>query len=515
MNNFILDVGSETVPFPHYWELCVGSCHAALALREDYRQHLTKCSKELGFKYIRFHGLFTDDMSVLHYGRGGALSGSKPILSFMNIDSVFDYLLSIGMKPFVELGFMPKALTGGTSEIFHYRALTSPPDDYGKWQWLVEQFAQHCVERYGLDEVRQWFFEVWNEPNLGIPDKYLFWGGTQEDYFKLYEVSARGLKNVDHRLKVGGPATSHNAWIPEFIEYCRKNDVPLDFISTHHYPTDDAGGTTLNDILSATQKLQKGEVGHEAVAEAMAKMAHSKATQWQRVERGILTKKAKKAKEEADGLPLYYTEWSVQTGPNSDGPFGASFVSKTIMDNAGLVDGYSYWTFSDIFEEHGMPHKEFHGNYGLMTLHGIPKALYGAFRLLNKLGTERYIRQYASKTVDIYAVRKKEIGVIQILAVNHESFEKEISDEEITIQITGLSSYVGATIERVDEDNGNPLKGFIEMGSPDYIRESEWHELMGASSIKTTTLEAKFCEGTAELSFVLPKQGVALITIYE
>ena len=197
MKTYQLDYLTTTKPLDHHWELCVGSCHAATALREDYRQQLRQASRDCGFQYVRFHGLLDDDMSVLK-AKGGPMSRENDAgeynLCFTNTDSVFDFLLSIGMRPFVELGFMPEALTSGKTMIFHYKGHTSPPDDYGKWRWLVEQLVSHCVERYGLGEVRQWFFEVWNEPILGGPGSPRgFFGGTQADYFKLYEAAVRGV----------------------------------------------------------------------------------------------------------------------------------------------------------------------------------------------------------------------------------------------------------------------------------------------------------------------------------
>jgi xylan 1,4-beta-xylosidase len=516
MNTFELNAQSKTRPFPHYWELCVGSCHGTTALREDYRRQLEKCSRELGFKYVRFHGLFDDDMSVLIKSQG---FGSPPglNLSFTNIDSIFDFLLSINMKPFVELGFMPGALTSGSASIFHYKALTSPPDDYDKWRWFISQFAVHCVERYGLDEVRQWFFEVWNEPNLGGPDSPMsFWGGTQEEYFKLYEASARALKAVDQRLRVGGPATSENAWIPEFVAFCKKNNVPVDFISTHHYATDDIARVGITELMKMGKKAKAGEISPEAMQEIMANYFAEQASVWQKVERGRLTRMAEKAKAEADGLPLYYTEWNSMAGIQSDGPFGAAFLTKTIMDNTGLVEGYSYWTFTDIFEEAGMPHKEFHGGYGLLTLHGVPKAPYRAFELLHKLGDKIYEQKYSRGTVDVYAVSKDVSGAIQIVAVNEESFQRKISSEKITVKITGMKSFAGTIIQRVDEEHGNAIRQFDKLGAPDYVCETDLHELLAASGTKVfPLLDTIYKDETVELSFELPAQGVALITVFK
>ena len=194
--NYKINCNGEGYAYPHYWEYCVGSCHAATVLREDVREHIRKAHRDCGFTHLRFHGLFDDDMSVVFSPMMGM---GEPIISFYNIDSIFDFLLETGMKPFVELGFMPTPLASGTQTCMHYKGNVTPPADYGKWNAFIRKFAEHLIERYGSEEVESWLFEVWNEPNLNF-----FFDGTQEDYFTLYENTARALKAVDEKIKVGG-----------------------------------------------------------------------------------------------------------------------------------------------------------------------------------------------------------------------------------------------------------------------------------------------------------------------
>src|SRR5918994_1965725 len=228
--DFFCNLAEPTTPLPHFWEHTVGSDHAPVALRADWQRQLQRCHEELGFQYVRFHGLLYDDMGTL------VRENDKLLYSFFNADQIFDYLLSIGMKPFVELSFMPPTLASGRKTVFHYQANVTPPKDFKRWASSIREFVAHLVERYGSKEVRQWFFEVWNEPNI----KH-FWTGTQRDYFKLYRYTAEAIKSVDGSLRVGGPATAKSKWIDEFVDFCEHNHVPLDFISTHHYPTDDFG----------------------------------------------------------------------------------------------------------------------------------------------------------------------------------------------------------------------------------------------------------------------------------
>ena len=266
--NYQIDLNKPARPYPHYWELCVGSCHATTILREDVRQQIRNAHRDCGFKYLRFHGLFDDDMSVV----------IKPMMpwgeieiSFFNIDNIFDFLLDTGMKPFVELGFMPEAFASGTQTCFHYKGNVTPPADYNQWGDFIRQFGEHLIARYGREEVSQWFFEVWNEPNLNF-----FFSGTRDEYFKLYQTTALALKSVDSCFRVGGPATSVNAWIPPFRAFCEQENVPLDFISTHHYPSDDPLSTFgMNDGSAAAFQMPSMEelakMPKEEMEKAMSK----------------------------------------------------------------------------------------------------------------------------------------------------------------------------------------------------------------------------------------------------
>lgn len=323
--------------FPHFWEHTVGSGHATLGLRADWQAQLKRARRDLGMRYVRFHGLLSDDMGTL-IAEGDAL-----FYSFFNADQIFDFLLSIGMKPFVELSFMPSALSSGDQTVFHYRANVTPPKDPALWSVLIRKLAAHWIDRYGIDEVRQWFFEVWNEPNLTA-----FGSGKQDEYFELYRYTVEALKSVDKELKVGGPATAGNAWVDDFIAYCAGNGLPVDFISTHHYPTD-----------------------------AFGKPGDDTETQLAKSTRSVLREQTRAVRKQAGTLPVYYTEWCTSSNPRDpmhDDPYAAAFIVKTILEAAGLVQGYSYWTFSDIFEENYLPSVPFQGGIRLAEHSWHPQA---------------------------------------------------------------------------------------------------------------------------------------------
>ena len=214
------NLSGKKMPLPHFWDHMVGSGHATLALRADWQRRLWQCHEELGFRHVRFHRVLCDDVDTVVEEQG------KRLYSFFNLDQIFDFLLSIGIKPFVKLSFMPKALASGKTTVFHYNANVTPAAEYDDWDELIDKLAAHLVQRYGANSLRDWFFEVWNEPSMKS-----FWTGTQEEYFKLYRHTAKALKAVDNSLKVGGPVTAKNQWIEEFLDFCQKTSLPLNFIS--------------------------------------------------------------------------------------------------------------------------------------------------------------------------------------------------------------------------------------------------------------------------------------------
>jgi xylan 1,4-beta-xylosidase len=435
MSDFICKLSETTTPLHHCWKHTVGSCHAPLALRADWQAQLRRCHEELGFRYVRFHGLFSDDVGTLIEHNG------EPLYSFFNADQIFDSLLSIGM---------------------------------------VKKFTRHCVERYGVAEVREWFFEVWNEPNLPA-----FWKGTQADYFKLYAETAAAIKSVDAALKVGGPATAKNAWIEEFLAFCARKKVPADFVSTHHYPTDALGN--------------EGD-------DTETQLANSR--------RGILREQAQDTFRRACGKPVYYTEWNASSNPRDplhDQPYAAAFLLKTVLETNGLVEAYSFWTFTDIFEENYFPSTPFHGGFGLLNLHGIPKPTYRAYELLHQLGTEQLLVDGIHETVNAWAVRKE--NSLTVLLTNHALPRHSIKTEQVRVRVAESAEPAAAFIQRIDEDHANPRRVWREMGEPEYMKALEIEQLHAASRLTPEPQRWKYADESVHVEIALPPHGVAAITL--
>jgi xylan 1,4-beta-xylosidase len=477
---FRCDLSQQGTRFPHCWEHTVGSCHAPLALRADWQAQLRQCHQDAGFRYVRFHGLLSDDVGTL------VRYHEKLIDSFFNADRIFDFLLSIGMKPFIELSFMPSALASGTTTVFSYRGNVTPPHDYRRWAAFIKRLVAHWIDRYGAREVASWFFEVWNEPNLKA-----FWTGSREDYFQLYQTTADAIKEVDPSLQVGGPATARDGWIDEFIDFCETTDVPLDFVSTHHYPTDAPWSGAVEADDTETQ------------------LAASR--------RSLLREWTLDTRRRARGRPLYYTDWNTSSNPHDplhDEPYAAAFVVKTLMQVSGLVEGYSFWTFSDIFEESYFPSMPFHGGFGLMTLHGIPKPTYRAFELVHRLGDERLLVDGLHHTVDAWVVRDgRDARAVTAVLTNHALPRHAIDLERVHVTLAGAAEPRQAFAERIDRDHANPKREWCAAGSPEYPDASQLEHLHAASRVSREPVRYDYADGTLRFEMTLPPHAVAAVTL--
>lgn len=368
-----VNYAGETRPLNEMPTMCVGAGRANEGLRADWQQQLAETVDDCGFRYLRFHGLLCDDMGVYHTGRDG-----KPIYNWQYIDALFDAMLDVGIRPFVELGFMPSGLASGSQTIFWWKGNITPPNDYEKWAALIRALITHWTERYGEDEVVRWYFEVWNEPNLTG-----FWMGNKDElpyeewaviaraeYFKLYQITAEAVKSVNPRYRVGGPATAGNAWIPETIGFCANNNAPIDFITTHHYGVD--SGFLDEWGNHGTVLAPNGNTISDAVKHSREQMQES----------------------EMKNLGLHYTEWSTSYTPSDpvhDSYVSAAYILHNLKSIGDAAQSMSYWTFTDIFEESGPRYSPFHGGFGLTNYQGIHKPAYYAFSFFNQLGSSELV----------------------------------------------------------------------------------------------------------------------------
>jgi xylan 1,4-beta-xylosidase len=480
--------GAETVtlnaagavhPFPHYWERMFGSGRAALALRASYRRDLRAVKRATGFEYIRFHGIFDDDVGLYNQDASG-----NPVYNFTYTDQIYDGLLAEGVRPFVELSFMPKALAANpTRQPFWYHPYVAPPRDWNRLEELVSAFARHLIARYGIAEVSKWYFEVWNEPNLD------FWAGEpkQPTYFKLYDTSARALKSVNPQLRVGGPATAHAAWIPAFIRHCVEEHVPMDFVSTHVYGNDSA-----ENVLGTREKIARKDMVVLAVREVHDQVRASA----------------------LPDLPVIFSEYNASYKNEvdvTDSAFMGPWLAQTISRCDGLVDILAYWAFSDVFEEQGVAERPFYGGFGLMAVGHIRKASYNAFALLHRLGEER-LELHADSAL---ATRRAD-GSLAIALWNYAPPGKSGPAKRFTLTLEGLAPEASgrqAVIFRLDPQHGSALATWEAMGKPAFPSPSQQKILREAGRLPPPELATLPSGSTPSLSLTVPSHGLVLVEI--
>ena len=439
--NVDIDVHAKAHDFPHFWEKTFGSGRAILTLRESYRNDLRAVEEITGFEYVRFHAIFHDETGFYDEDEH-----SNPVYNFSYTDQIYDGLLANNIRPLVEMSFMPKKLSSDPAALhpFWYKPNVAPPKDWDKWDQLIRAFAQHLVQRYGEDEVAKWYFEVWNEPNID------FWAGSpkQSTYFDLYDHTARALKSVSSRLRVGGPATAAADWVDAFLAHAEQANVPVDFVSTHGYADD-----TVENLFHTNENIPVDQRVCRAIEKVHGQIAHSKQPK----------------------LPLLWTEWNVASFGRlhaRDTTYVGAALADDIRQCDGQVDMMSFWTFSDVFEENGPKKEPFDGGFGLIAMGGIKKPSYVAFGLLHKLGAERL----ATQATDILVTRRPN-GTLVIAAWNLVDPDQQGSDKLLHLRFNGVASDAVVSIQYADSQHGNTLATYESMGSPRYPTPSQVQEI--------------------------------------
>ncbi len=492
----VVDTRKPSTPFPHYWEQMFGSGRAALALRDSYRQDVRLVKSVVDFKYVRFHAIFHDEIGLYDVDAAG-----KAVYNFSYIDQIYDGLLALGVRPFVELSFMPKKLARDPNNIFGfwYQPYISEPKDYAQWDAMLQAFAQHLIERYGIEEVAQWYFEVWNEPNGG------FWGGKpyQPTYFELYDHSARALKAISRRLRVGGPSTAQAAWVQDFIQHCHEHHVPVDFVSSHVYANDDP-----QDVFGNTIPVPRDQMVCRAV-----RKVHDE------IQRSPLP-----------AVPLIWSEYnaSYANEPNvTDTVYMGPWLAATISQCDGLTEAMSYWTFSDVFEENGVVKSTFYGGFGLLAEDNIPKPAFNAFALLHRLGDRRL-----SVDSDAALITQRRDGTLVVALWNYAppdgtgakytpaGSSRRPKTFLLQLKQTGLlkrpeplkrpAPAARARVWRLDADHGNVMKAYDALDRPVHPTPAQLPQLKKAAQLPSPE-NLRINDG--RLSLEIPAQGLVLIEI--
>jgi len=467
-----IDADAPSHPFPHFWEKMFGSGRAILSLRDSYRRDLRETERITGFEYVRFHGIFHDEVGVYDEDAQG-----NPVYNYSYVDQIYDGLLENHVRPFVELSFMPKKLTSNPNALhaFWYKQNVAPPKDWNRWENLIENFTRHLVERYGVDEVAQWYFEVWNEPNID------FWVGDpkEETYYELYDHAARAIKRVSPRLRVGGPATAQAAWADRFLAHCKGKNVPVDFVSTHVYGNDKA-----EDVFGTHEQIPRNQMVCRAVKKVHDQIAASAFPK----------------------MPLIWSEYNADYSNQpqvTDSAYMGPFLANTIRECDGLTEMMSYWAFSDVFEEQGVVKTPFYGGFGVLAERDIPKPAFNDFALLHQLGDTRL-----DASADSALVTRRKDGSLAI-AVWNLFLPEEIGEAKtVTLRFRGAAQTNSAQVTIVDKDHGTPLRLWEKMGKPESPTVAQIEALRAAAALPAAK-SYKLVKGS--LTLTLPPHALALI----
>ena len=482
-----VDVAQSQGAFDRFYDLSVGSDYPGTLIRDDSLGQLQTVEDELGFRYIRFHAIFHDILGTYKEVDG------KPVYDWTKIDYLYDHLLKIGIKPFVELGFTPTAMKTSDNHIFWWNGNTSHPDP-AKWAALVEAFARHLEERYGKAEVESWPFEVWNEPNLeGFWEK-----ADKAAYFSLYDSTARTLKAVDPTLKVGGPSTAGAAWVPEFIAHVKASGAPLDFITTHTYGVD---GGFLDEAGQSDTKLSPSP---DAILGDVRRV------------RAEVTASA------MPGLPVYFTEWSTSYTPRDpvhDSYISAPYILSKLKGSQGLLQGMSYWTFSDLFDESGPPPTPFHGGFGLLNREGIRKPAFFAYKYLHELGPVALAgdaQSFVTRDGDDVAALVWDFRQPVQDKSNRPFYTKIVPTEDVApVQFDMKDMKPGryiVTVFRTGYRHNDPMSAYIDLGMPKTLTPEQIDDMQAKTRDlpETTTTVVVGADGKASYSVPMRANDIVL-----
>lgn len=460
---FTIEKGTR-LPFHNHVDDCIGTGRMGLALQKEYQDQLKLVQEMIGFQHIRGHGLFCDDMAI--YQEYTDAQGEVRVeYNYTYLDMVMDNYLRLGLRPFLELGFMPQKLASGDQTVFYWKGNVTPPKSYDQWCDMVQKLLMHLMKRYGAEEVITWPVEVWNEPNLSG-----FWkDASQEEYFRLFERTFYAIKEVDSRFRVGGPAVcggTDKEWIRAFLTYCSEKKIPVDFITRHHYTTD----FPKTEGHYGYAKLSQPEYGFQNL----------------QTTRDIID-----SFSEYRGLQIHITEFNTSYIPNCplhDTNQNAAYIAHQLSRLGDFAESYSYWTFGDIFEEQGIPFTPFHGGFGLVANGGIPKPTFWTFAFFKQLQGTCVHR--SNEAVIVQREDGSYSGIAWNLSLERSERNLEL---EFKLPVSNEAKTYCLLTKTVDECVCNPLKVWHDIGEPAYPTPEQTALLKSAANpfVQTQQMEAK------------------------
>jgi xylan 1,4-beta-xylosidase len=485
-------------PFRHTWEGIVNVDQFRWLVRRDVQEQLELAQRELRAKHVRAVGMFDDEMRVFCPSPASFMGydTKEPRTNWQTVDYVIDSLLDRGLQPMFTTSFVPGAMTSGPVTVFTTKAHTSPPNDWRQWEGFVRESVEHAVDRYSLDVVRHWFFEVWNEPNLAG----WFWGGTQADFFRLWETTFRAIKSVDASLRVGGPSTARAEWLGDMLAFGAKHDCPPDFIITHIYNNDSAAHQPLAPFSGA--QVDKNSTSPNAASGFI---------------RGV-RELVRRAGFKGD---VHWNEWGRSfhgVDTRREQPSEAAFIVRLLADVSQEADAFAYWCLSDIYDQVGYGREAFFGGYGLLSLQGLRKPAYHAFQLLAMLGRERIALRAESDGADSFlnaivtASPQEKRAHVLVYAYDHAD-QPEVRSVEVALDLP--SGAKARALYRVDSLENNVIARWRELGAPAYLSREQTRELAADNALRTSSspVRSENRGDAVTARFTMESPGIALLEV--
>jgi xylan 1,4-beta-xylosidase len=492
-----VDASHQTAGNPRFWAAAVGTGTASLTLRSDLQTHYKIGNRELGFQRVRGHGVLNDDMGI--YKGPGSYDWTK-------FDTYLQAIVLAGMRPLVELSFMPVALAASGNN-------KNPPGNYTNYKAFITAVVQHCVDKYGMADVAQWYWEVWNEP-----DYTGFWTGTMADYYTLYDNAVDAITAVIPNAIVGGPSTTEPSKIAAFLQHCKTANKRVSFVSSHVYPGGDAAGTSANaNGLLTDNNTRRSQITSGGYTTTAVKSFN---TEWNSSYNGQggLT---------GDVVTSMDNHWNVGFILK-----GVKLLSDLNSGETPTLDVFSYWVLSDVFDESSGPSGSYilgqqGGNlpfgrvFGLMTFQGMRKAAFNAFKMLAYLGPKRLMSGGGTGNdgLDAMATLSANSDELQILVYDTAAAFATTGSDMVTVNVSNLPTALAGkelfvTHFRTDETHSNPYNAWSAAGKPVNPTEAQWQAMKAHQHLELLSPITKATVTTSwTTSFAIPRHAGSLVLL--
>lgn len=473
-------------PLRHTWAPVGNIDQFRWLARADVQRQLAMARDELGVRHVRAVAMFSPELAVWDYDlidwrKPAAEKTQRP--NWQLIDLSIEALLDLGLKPIYTTCFTPVGMTDDPTTCWPDRNPTGLPRDLNQWTDFITATLRHHLARYGRDQLRSWYFEVWNEPNL----KGCFFGGTREEFFQLWDATYRAFKSVDSELRLGGPSTARAEWIPEFLDWTDKHGTRPDYLITHLYNNDSEGQPLSPFDGPASHKVKDSP--HFAS--------------------GVIRGTRRELERRGYTGEVHWNEWGRSWflhDPLKETALEAAFIAKTMAEVSQDADAFAFWCLSDIYNQGGLQSSEFQANYGLLSLHGLRKPGWFAHVLLQRLGVARVPITGGDDLLNALATRDEADSRVLVYAYPQHHDAAPVRE---TVRIALPPGTPRAPrLFRLGAQENNIIATWRTQGAPTYPTRAQLDQLRAANHLQAAT-DLQIHDGHAV--FDLERPGVALL----